>query len=187
MAWNMGLMGAVGTVAIGDFELLETTTLTSATSSVTFTSLTSTYASKFNNLQIRVVGRAVVSSGVRSVVIQFNNDTGLNYDSGRIIYDGSIVESNAFTNRENNLIGAVTGSTSPANSPGANIIDIFDPFDTSKNTTLRSLFGMTGNVFNGMYVSNWADTSSVDVIKVYMTADFEAGTRISLYGYGESA
>ena len=54
MAWNMGLLGAVSPELVtGAYDLLETTTLTSSASSVTFSGLGS--YTDYKHLQIRMV------------------------------------------------------------------------------------------------------------------------------------
>lgn len=181
----LGILAASGgapPVAAGAYDLLETTILSSSTSSVSFTNLVATYESTYKHLQIRTVGRTDASAGIRAVSIRINGDTGNNYVAHRLFGDGSTVESNAFTGNNFALIAYFTGATSPSNAFGANVLDFLNPFSTSKNTTIRSLGGLTSN--NAVHLSSGlhTSTSAVNEIQVFATANFVSGTRISLYG-----
>jgi hypothetical protein len=73
----LGILAAQISVAAGSYDLLETEILTGSQTSVTFSSLNSTYGADYQHLQARCVfsGGGVVSS----LRIQLNGDTGSNY------------------------------------------------------------------------------------------------------------
>ena len=78
---------------ISDYDLLETEILTGTQSSVTFSSLNSTYGADYQHLQARCVwsGGGVVSS----LRIELNGDTGSNYSLHVLYGNGSSVLSAA--------------------------------------------------------------------------------------------
>ena len=123
-----GILSAAGAGggAVGDYELIETTILGSAASSVTFSSL-DTYASTYKHLQIRAVVRASAAGDRVNGSWRMNGDTGSNYAAHHLLGTGSTVVSSALTtqNRANRAMGDATvpGSSATANSFGAIVID----------------------------------------------------------------
>jgi hypothetical protein len=67
-------------------------------------------------------------------------------------------------------------------------VDILDPFETSKFTTVRTLAGMTG-ALNRIFLHSgaWRVTDAVDTITIDDTlGDFTQYSRFSLYGMRSS-
>jgi len=164
----------------GAYDLLETTTLTSSASSVTFDNL-DTVAADYKHLQIRVVTKMAGTGGALSNLLQFNSDTASNYRSHFLEGNGSTVAS--FESGSTNKIFIGVGSNlSEANVFGASVIDILDFSDTSKNTTVRSLGGSATraiSLISGLYNITAAITS-ISIIPE--TPDYQIGSRFSLYG-----
>ena len=172
----------------GSYDLLETEILTGSQASVTFSSLNSTYGSTYQHLQLRLTARGGRSSQNSPLFVQFNSSGGTAYFSHALLGTGSSVLSESLTSKS--LIeraGSVAGTQAAANAFGANIIDILDPFDTAKNTTLRGIGGgsyaSTGPII-GLWSGAWNNTASIDSIQLtdYSGTDFIAGSRFSLYG-----
>jgi hypothetical protein len=166
-----------------DYELITTTVLTTDTASVTFGSL-GDYSSTYKHLQIRLVARSSRSGETDSRMrLQFNNITSSNYFQHNLTGTGSAVTSGATTGVSSIEIGRITANDSAANNFGAAIIDVFDPYSTSKNKTFRSLTGST-NLNRIMLLSgSLAETGSVTEIKLLEEfANFKTGSRFSLYG-----
>ena len=171
-------------LSLGAFDLLETTTLTSSASSVTFSGLGA--YSDYKHLQIRWVGRGDASVTYSNAAMRVNGDAGSNYAKHDLRGDGSSVSSNGSAGGSSFYIGNVPFGSSTANAFGAAVIDILDFASTSKNTTFRVLSGDTiapqVTLSSGLYVSTSAVTS------VTMFASFTAGrnwdtnSRFSLYG-----
>ena len=182
-----------GPVAGGNaYELLETQTLSGTQASVTFSNLISSYGSTYQHLQIRMVTRGNRSGAEDSnIYIQFNSQTGTYYNSHYLRGNGSATESVAFTSTNNTgifLSQANTGATQTANSFAASIVDILDPFETTKFTTVRTLAGMTG-ALNRIFLHSGAFrlTDAVDTITIDDTiGDFTQYSRFSLYGMRSS-
>jgi len=164
----------------GAYDLLETTTLATSASSVTFTGLGS--YSDYAHLQIRYVARNDYSTYPDWTILQFNSDTGANYKSHYIRGYGSIDAKVSSELR----VGLTPGATSTANAFGVGVIDILDFGSTAKNTTTRTLSGL--NIFNDPRIwlggGLWVDTSAVTSITLDQSraSNFLSGSRFSLYG-----
>ncbi len=172
-------------LAAGSFDLLETQLITSTTASLTFSSLSS-YASTYQHLQIRYSGRTD-RSGIGTTAdlrMRFNGDTGSNYNAHVLGGNGSVVESSYYSSSTIDYIGIwwIEGSTSPANSYGAGVIDILDAFETTKNKTIRNIAGNSGRV--AMTSGAWTNTQAISSIYLApnTSGSFVSGSRFSLYG-----
>ena len=164
-------------VATGAFDLLESTVLTSSQASVEFTNLSTKYSATYEHLQVRIVA---LSGQANWASIRLNGDAAAaNYRAHSLIGNGSTVSSAAWNGSTNGAnIQILAGSTTPASS----VIDILDPFSTSKNKTLRSLTGWVGNdlaLTSGLYIN----TAAITEIRFrHDSSTFSSGSRFSLYG-----
>ena len=164
----------------GGFDLLETTTLSTNTSSVTFSGLDS--YSGYKHLQIRMIGRGESDS---SIFVRLNNDSGANYARHRIMGNGNSVflTGNANQSGGYRISNGLPDNTSLTNEFGSAVIDILDSASPNKNTTLRALSGAASDYYNIQLSSGlWIDTAAVTTMMVYSGTQFSARTRISLYG-----
>jgi hypothetical protein len=119
--------------------------------------------------------------------LQFNGDAGANYNSHYFRGTGSTVNSDNLSGAYPNGItdlGALPGATAPASSFGALVIDILDPFETTKFTTTRGLSGQAASYSRVALTSGvWRNTASVSSITLDdIFANFAANSRFSLYG-----
>jgi hypothetical protein len=178
----LGIIASGATNFDSDYELITTTVLTTDTASVTFSSL-GTYSSTYKHLQIRVVARSSRSGETDSrITLQFNTATS-GYFAHELQGDGSSVSSSGETSQSAIRIGFMTANDSDANAFGAAIIDVLDPYSTSKNTTFRSLTGATDLNRIRLNSGSRATTDSVTEIKLLDAfANFKTGSRFSLYG-----
>jgi hypothetical protein len=182
----LGFLAGSGGGVASDYELIESVILGSSQSSVTFSSL-DTYSSTYKHLQIRWTARSDRSGQDNDVLgIRFNGDSGSNYAFHRLGGDGSSVFSESGTSQTLPAFGyTVAAGTTTSNSFGAGVIDILDPYSTTKNKTVRVLSGLTGGrswVFlaSGLWM-NTASATSITVDQLY-GPNFIAGSRFSLYG-----
>ena len=180
---------AFETAAAGSYDLLATTILTSATSSVTFSSL-GDYAADYQHLQIRCVTRGSDgATAFENVRARFNGDTGNNYVWHLLSGNGSsVLSETAGANQSNILAGVSAGGSQPANLFVPAVIDILDFANTSKNTTIRHLSGgprPTGGENRVSLGSGaWLNTAALTSILLFPQAapNFVSGSRFSLYG-----
>jgi hypothetical protein len=182
-----GVLSAAG-AGLGfesDYELIESVILDTATSSVLFDSL-ATYDSTYKHLQIRYAARSATGAAADSLALRFNGDTATNYTSHKMEGDGSSVSSSADVSANNLGLGAsLPAASATANIFGVGVIDLLDTYSTTKNKTVRALFGQTGTVnrialASGVFRVTSA-TSSLTLL-LQSGSNLVAGTRISLYG-----
>jgi len=181
------LLGILNSQAAGggagatDFDLLETTTLASAASSVTFSGLGS--YSDYKHLQIRTLQRTTgTGTGVGDIIINFNSDTSASYARHRLGGNGSSVFSGASTSVTSLTYGQTTPRDGePAGVFGSGVMDILDFSSTNKNTTTRFFTGALNHIrlFSGLFFKTDAITS---ITFADQAGDFATGSRFSLYG-----
>ena len=179
MPFGLGFFATAGAGAAGSFDLLETQVLGSSQASVTFSSL-STYASTYKHLQIRMVARASRSGATSDPLIVRLNSTTQTY--GHHLYgNGSSVGSGNIATSYS-LLDALAGASAATNAFGAGVIDILDPFETTKNKTIRGLTGAGSSV--ALSSTFWNFTTAVSSIELsaFSATNFLVGSRFSLYG-----
>ena len=167
----------------GAYDLLETTTLTSSASSVTFSGLGS--YSDYAHLQIRAVAHSTNPSSSGFLQCQVNDDTGANYTRHQLRGSGSSVSSFGNTGNNQAEIGGISADNAQADSFTGFVMDILDFSSTNKNTTIRSLNGFANSANNFIYLMSnlYVSTNAITKIKFMDNSfDLSAGTRFSLYG-----
>jgi hypothetical protein len=174
---------AFAPVAEGDYELIASEILTTNEASITFSNL-GDYSSTYKHLQIRTVGRTDRGSGAvaDTALVRINGDTGSNYSRHFLLGDGSSVSSGAGASQTSMFGPRFTAAGATANAFGAGVIDILDPYSTTKNTTIRSLNGIDILIYltSGAFLST-AAVSSVTLLPE-IGSNFVSGSRFSLYG-----
>lgn len=169
-----------GGAAAGAYELISTTVLGSAQTSVTFD--VSTYGSTYKHLQIRFAARNTGAFGDISHRIKLNASTS-GYADHALEGNGSSVSSQANSSQSFGRIGRLPAANQSANIFGSGVIDLLDFASTSKNKTLRSFAGSAGYNYVSLYSSLWALTSAVTSIELFgEVSQYIAGSRFSIYG-----
>jgi hypothetical protein len=180
----LGILALAGiTGGAGAFDLLETTTLSTSASSVTFSGLGA--YSDYKHLQVRWVARTNRSDTTDSLIITFNSDTATNYAWHRLIGSGSSVSSSAFTARNQIQLGILPGNNATADTYAAGVTDILDFNSADKNATVRTLSGIaSSDLFVQLSSGLWIDTAAVTSMELSPSNGTElfAGTRMSIYG-----
>jgi hypothetical protein len=182
----LGLLSQGGGGAAADaFELISTTVLGSASSSVTLSSIPATYKS----LQLRIVARSSNGTQFDQLFLRLNADTGANYGSKGILMDTFTPTQVSATSQTGIRIYGIAANSASANNFSAVKMDITGYQDTNKKTSVRGFGGSVdfvaswqGNasVFSGI----WNATTTVTSLNVstYNGANLQIGSRISLYG-----
>jgi hypothetical protein len=173
--------GAGGAAFSSDYELIETYLLGTTQSSVVFSSL-GTYSSTYEHLQIRVTARSNRADLDSPFGIQFNGNTS-GYFWKEFQGTGSAVNLTGLTSQSSMRLGIATGATSTANNFGAAVIDILDPYSTTKNKTFRAFTGQTNLnriKLNSGSLSSTGSLTSITVLDQF--GSFVSGSRFSLYG-----
>ena len=164
------------------FHHLETIRLSSSASAVEFTNLGQ--YSDYQHLQIRLAARTQRSnSNVDLLNLQLNGITTGSYCSHAMVGNGSSVVALATSANNTYIYGARgAGNTASSGAFGGGIIDILDPFETSKNTTTRILSGTDAQVWlsSGVFLN----TSAINSVTLYpdVGPNILAGSRFSLSG-----
>ena len=153
----------------GAFESITTTTLSTATASVTFSSIPATY----KHLQIRMINRVVGNSSSNTnsnVLMRFNSDTASNY-TRHLLYDQAGIGAAGAANTTSIFASAAPNSTNTSGIFGAEIVDILDYANTNKFKTTRTLGGYDNNGVAGNRLTFesgvWRDTSAITTILIY--------------------
>lgn len=154
------------------YEAIATQTLGSATATVTFSSIPSTYT----DLVLVVAGSA--STGQRNLLLQFNGDTGTNYSATILYGDGSTAGSVRQTNQTTANVGGL--ATTSSSQTVAHIMNY------SNTTTYKTILGRGDSAtdITAAKVSVWRNTAAINSIVLSLaTSDtFVTGTTFSLYG-----
>jgi hypothetical protein len=179
--------GGIAPPPIPDYELISTTILGSTSSTIDFTGL-GTYSSTYKHLQVRAVHRSSSTSGDAEIGMRFNTDSGTNYNWH---FMGSIrggTDNFGDPNFAHMLMynSQINGST---NQFQASIIDILDPYNTTKNTTIRTLTGNMGTTLDfqrkaAVFSGAWRNTASITQFSLVNLGGqlFPIGSRFSIYG-----
>ena len=181
----LGFLAGSGGVE-GDYELIESYVLGSAQTSVTFSSL-GTYSSTYKHLQVRYTARASTGgSSLAAVYSRLNGDSGSNYSLHNLFGNGSSVSSSATAPDVWALSGLTPLSGVTANVFSATVIDLLDPYSTTKNKTFRTLSGIALSGINriDLQSGNWRNTSAITSWEILSggSNSFAIGSRFSLYG-----
>ena len=185
------LLGTVASSVLkSDFELIQTTLITTNTASVTFSDL-NTY-SQYKHLQLRITARGSQTDAATGGNIRFNGDTASNYYRHRIgLNDAnnailSSASSSSTTIGIPNFVPAAGNTTGVYN---AAIIDILDFSSNNKTPTVRLFYGYAGEGAGTnareltLSSGHWNSTASITSIFMNLNnGDFVTGSRFSLYG-----
>jgi hypothetical protein len=179
----LGILSAAGAGGVqGDYELIETQILTGTEASITFSNL-GNFSSTYKHLQIRHSARGNAAFGTLNVYSRLNGDSGTNYAGHNLTGTGSSVVSGAQVSANYARSGMASGSTVAANVFGAGVIDLLDPYSTTKNKTFRTLSGNNGGTRIDLHSGLWMNTASVTSWQLLLDdGSFIAGSRFSLYG-----
>ena len=176
-AITAGLYGTGVPPVTNSYESIATVTLGSAASSVSFTSIPST----FKHLQVRAVASSGTAGGF-TTIFRYNSDSASNYSFHRVEGDGSSAAAAGQASRTNGVLN-YTVNTNIA----ATVMDILDYTSTSKTKTTRILTGNdnNGSGYVGLYSSGWFKTPEAItsiVFTIESGLNFAANTKFALYG-----
>lgn len=157
------------------YEPIATTTLTTASASISFTSISSAYT----DLVLVVTLKGSVEGFAPRM--RFNNDTGNNYSWTRLSGNGSAASSARVSNTSNISLG------STANVYGADgFMAIAHIQNYANTTTYKTAIDRGNNATDGTeaIVGLWRDTSAINRVDIINTssANFNSGSVATLYG-----
>jgi hypothetical protein len=156
------------------YEPIATTTLGSAQSTVTFSSISQGYT------DLVVVCSVKNTTGAAGFKFRLNNDTGSNYSTTVMYGSGS----SAGSARESNAFGLMAYLGYTDNTSFGTYIQNFQNY--SNATTYKTILGRSNNVNGGglsALVNLWRNTNPITSILLYPDANqFAIGSTFSIYG-----
>jgi hypothetical protein len=167
--------------AAGAFEQIETQILGANASSVTFSSIPSTY----KHLQLRITARSSSTGNATALFLRFNGVSGTSYSTHTLYGTGSSVVSEGFASLDAFYRMPIPDDGLAACGFGSLVIDVLDYSLTNKNKTIRTLSGYNiSNIANVSLVSGgFYSTNAISSLSLTPQAgQLKTGSRFSLYG-----
>lgn len=166
--------------ATNSYESIATVTLGSASSSISFSSIPSTY----QHLQLRINWGFTDTANNTWLNATFNGDTGSSYSYHAIRANGSTVSASTVgISASKAVFGA--DDNGDANIWAVSVTDILDYANTNKYKTTRALAGQDRNGAGAInyWSSSWRSTSEINSITIVPdSSTFRAGSKFALYG-----
>jgi len=155
------------------YEPIATTTLGSATPTVTFSSISGSYT---DLVLIFSGSNATSNNGLR---LRFNSDSGSNYSSTYVYGDGSTATSSFGASTTGGQIAVDIGSSQS--------MCIANIMNYSNATTYKTFIGRGSSAANyaDANVSLWRNTAAITSVTVLLgagTSNFATGSTFTLYG-----
>jgi hypothetical protein len=167
------------------FESIASTVGDGSISTITFSSIPST----FQHLQIRFQGRVVFSGGggIYNAFIRFNSDSSSNYTWHAMRGTGSSTVAYASISETKITADSVfPDSGVTANVFGTAIVDVLDYVSASKNKTVRVFSGYETNSAGNVWLQSgvWLNTNAITSVTITNNGSyaFPTGSVFSLYG-----
>lgn len=166
------------TPQIMSYESISTYTLSSTTSTVTFSSIPSTY----KHLQIRIYGKSEGTTyPTDNLGFKFNGEANTSLQSSHyLVGDGGSISSGGRTNS-----GELADVIGRNGTWGSCVIDILDYSNTNKYKTVKAIGGADANGSGRISLTslNWRSTSAITSILLDPNGNsWSSGSKIALYG-----
>jgi hypothetical protein len=159
------------------YEPITTTTLTSAASSITFSSISSAYT----DLKVVFVGTTTVDG--ETMYYRFNSDSATNYSITQLYTSGSTVNTRILTSATQ--LSTTFGMSLSDTTPQMITFDVFSYAGATRKSTLGNHAGQKGASGGlDLTVGLWRDTSAITSIYIFPSGGttFKVGTTATLYG-----
>jgi hypothetical protein len=161
------------------YEPITTTTLGTATSSITFSSISSAYT------DLRVVYTGTTSNNGNTVWMRFNSDSETTYSYTALYGTGTAPARSVTTaDRTFAILGDAYATGTSTTIPQFATADIFS-YSGSANKTVLTTASADKNGSGGVQrnVNLWRSTSAINAIEFQCSGfNFSIGTTITLYG-----
>ena len=161
------------------YSLINSTTLSTTTASVSFSSIPATFT------DIICVANLLATNDGNNISVQVNGDTGTNYSMTFMAGSGSAATSGRQSGVPNVLwsVGPLGGPNT--SSPAAHILHINDYANTTTYKTFLSRQGVVGATYNGVaaQVGLWRNTAAINQVTWNIQGTtFAVGATFKLYG-----
>lgn len=163
------------------YTAIATTTISSATSLLTFSSIPATYT------DLVLVGRWFrVTSAGNNLGMRLNSDSGSNYSNTYMEADGSAAYGGRHTNQTAARVAAIGGGFTLSATEAMPLIMHFNSYtDATNNKTVLTRYGQASTI-SGASVALWRGTAAISDIELSAyspgTGQFGAGSVFTLYG-----
>ena len=161
------------------YEPIATTTGSGNPSSITFSSIPSTYTDLVIVMQVRSTGSSYSQTRIR-----YNGDSGSNYSGTIILGNGSSASTYRETNATEMVVSYDALSTSTSNYFSPTIVNVMNYANTTTYKTLlarSSNATSSGNVMADVFL--WRNTAAITSITISTaTHTFDTGCTFTLYG-----
>ena len=171
------------------YTLISSTTLGSNQTTVTFSSISSTYT----DLVIRASLRATGSGIVRNIIVTFNSDTANNYSDTQMQGTGSAAASQRNFNQGNLIIASSLTAAGATANTFSNFEMYIPNYLVSTNKPISSNSASENNATSAYIIADaglWRNTSAISSITFSPTTsvggDFVSGSSFYLYGIKNS-
>jgi hypothetical protein len=159
------------------YDKIATTTLSSASATITFSSISSAYT------DLRLVLTALANSSTVGAYIIYNNDSGANYSWLNLRADGSSAGTSYIGPATQINLAFVSSATTTI--PAFYTADIFSYAGSTFKTCLTTASAdKNGSGSVETHVGLWRDTTAINRLDIYTNAaaNFGVGTTATLYG-----
>lgn len=171
---------------VGALTQLFDSTLGADAATIDASGLATTYS---HLLVLAVLRTDVAAAAVATPGLQFNGDTGANYDYSAVQWSGSSAAgANAFAATA--ILMNAPAATAEANRFSAHAFLLLDYASASHFKTLAFLdttiaTGTSVNTRAGVWGGNWRSTAAINRLTFVVGANnFKAGSRVTVYGIG---
>ncbi len=158
---------------------IATNTLTSASASITFSSISATYT----DLRLVVVTRQDNNASNDSLRLRFNSDSGTNYSRTNLTGDGTTAGTSRTVNDDEiNIVNYIPGTSAASGLFAMTTIDILNYSNTTTNKTciIRTSNASAGTAVT---VGLWRSTAAINSIFMRVSGfNMAVGTTATLYG-----
>jgi hypothetical protein len=154
------------------YEAIATTTVGSGVTTVTFSSITSSYT------DLVIVVNASLTAPDSNLDYRFNGDTGANYSYTSLSGNGSSASSTRFSNA---TAGRLDNFGYLDTTISTHIVQIMNYANTTTNKTTLSRGNNTANGVSAS-VNLWRSTAAVNSVSLISGVTFVSGSTFSLYG-----
>jgi hypothetical protein len=158
------------------YEPIATQTVAVATSSITFSSIPSTYT------DLKLIFTCTGLAAGQDIALQYNGDTGTNYSYTRVSGSGVAATSGRNTSVANwriNALGVYTDTSIPITMQ----VDIFSYTGSTFKTGLSFASGdKNGSGYVSTNIGLWRNTAAITNMTISSATNFLIGTTATLYG-----
>ena len=166
----------------GAYDSIATTTLSTATASITFSSIPQTYT----HLQVRGLARSNRASTRDGLKLTINGNSS-DYTYHNLYGDGTSPTAQSFASQSELVFNDIAGANATAGVFGVMVIDILDYTSSTKIKTIRALGGADNNgsgivgLNSGAYYGNTNAVTSI-TLQGYVGTNLSQYSSFALYG-----